>query len=217
MESEITQFQMEAERKVAAVRAVAGVKIQERRVVTTQMPHMPALETAVKLRADGVEVWLYADEATFSTAKHDKRYERADYPSKDSLLASLLVELNGALICRNEAMRSPTPPTSRRRPCGEGPHAVTGLPGARRARERTRPRPAFRYDVEQGRGQVCLGRPHSDGSNDSSDPHRRSVHTVTERWHQRPRAQPALSISVQRPTLDRVARYFQNMGGHALR
>lgn len=97
MDSKMTQFQIEAEKKIAELLAAAGLQVRDRRVITAQMPHMTGPETAVKLHADGVEIWLYSDEATFSTRTHDKRYERDDYATRDGLLAALLAELSGAL------------------------------------------------------------------------------------------------------------------------
>src|SRR5690606_28853679 len=95
---------------------------------------------------------------------------------------------------------------SRRRPCGDVPHAVTGLPGARRAREHhTYSDPAASSlhgnELEHGRGQVCFGRPPLTPRVAFRTRTAGSVHTVTERRHRRP-GQTATRIFNQRATTD---------------
>jgi len=95
--NELTAFQKEGEERVSQVLEAAGLTVRHRRVMTGQMPHMTAPETALMLAADRVEIWLYGDEATFSTTNDDCRYERPDYSSEDDLLVAFLTDLQRAL------------------------------------------------------------------------------------------------------------------------
>ena len=97
MNFEVTQFQIEAEREVTGLLVSAGLRILERRIMTAQMPHMPVPETAIKLYSDGVDIWLYDDGATYTTAKSDRRYELDDYQDASVLLLSLLSDLRDDL------------------------------------------------------------------------------------------------------------------------
>jgi hypothetical protein len=116
--------------------------------------------------------------------------------------------------------------TQHRGPSGPAPPSLTSsaarlcatrrnrIPGARRARERdTDPAASSLHGsgVEHGRGQVCLGRPQVTPRM-TSDPHRRlrPRRDGPAAPAARRRPQPGFSISVQRPTSARVARYFQN-------
>lgn len=93
----LTAFQRLAEERIREVATAADLTITERRAMTGQMPHMRQEETAVKILFDGVQVWLYEDEATFSHGQEDRRFERADYESQEDLLNALIAELRESL------------------------------------------------------------------------------------------------------------------------
>ena len=95
--NDLTMFQMKGEHRVKQLVEATGLPPVERRALTAQMPHMTAPETAVVLKSDGVEIWLYSDEATFSTPNDDWRYERPDYATEDELLDAFISALGRAL------------------------------------------------------------------------------------------------------------------------
>lgn len=93
MEPRLTSFQTTAESRIIDLLSRAGRSVRERKVMRGQMPHMRVPETALKLVADGVEIWLYEDEATFSTATQDERFEREDYEDETAVLDALIEHL----------------------------------------------------------------------------------------------------------------------------
>lgn len=97
MEPELTSFQMTAESRILDLLGSVGRPVRERKAMRGQMPHMRMPETALKLVADGVEIWLYEDEATFSTATQDERFEREDYEDETALLGAFIRQLSRTL------------------------------------------------------------------------------------------------------------------------
>jgi hypothetical protein len=90
MEPRLTPFQADAEARILGLLARARRAVRERKAFWSQMPHMREPESALKIVADGIEIWLYEHEATFSTTTQDERFERDDYEGDDALLQAVI-------------------------------------------------------------------------------------------------------------------------------
>lgn len=93
MEPQLTSFQITAESRIHDLLSMVGRSVRDRKVRWGQFPSFPGPETLLELVVDGVEIYLYEDEAMFSTATQDERFEREDYEDETALLEALIQHL----------------------------------------------------------------------------------------------------------------------------
>lgn len=98
MEPTLTSFQATAESRILDLLSKVGHSVRERKVRWGKFPTMPGPETLLQLVVDGVEIYVYEDEAMFSTATRDERFEREDYEDETALLEALIQHLSRTFI-----------------------------------------------------------------------------------------------------------------------
>jgi hypothetical protein len=97
----LTSFQERVESRVRALFSDAGLAVQTREVLTAEVPfYSKRSEVAVKIVANGVEVWVYDDEASFSVRGTARVYEKPDYHDSDALTDAFMAELGEAIASR---------------------------------------------------------------------------------------------------------------------
>lgn len=89
----LTDFQRTARARVERLLQRHEIDVTSSESLTAQMPHMRSPETAVQIITNFGEIWLYADEATFSWDEDGVRFERPDYDSEEDLLENFLRQL----------------------------------------------------------------------------------------------------------------------------
>jgi len=96
--SPLTTFQINAESAISSLLRERGKSVAKREVYEGMVPfYSTALQRYVKLTVDGLEVWLFDNEASFSGPLGRGEFERQDYESEGELLQALLRQLTGCL------------------------------------------------------------------------------------------------------------------------
>jgi hypothetical protein len=94
----LTAFQRDAEESIRRLLAKLGRSVDSREVLRGVVPfYSPEPQTVVKLQSGDFEVWLYDDEASFSTSAGGGAVERLDFRSEPELLTTLLQQIQVAL------------------------------------------------------------------------------------------------------------------------
>jgi hypothetical protein len=88
MERQLTSFQTECEKRLAAALAKAGKRITNRRLEGLS-------ETYVTGNIEGHDItfWIYTDMADFAAPSGDRVFENPDYDSLDDLARKFVEEL----------------------------------------------------------------------------------------------------------------------------
>lgn len=94
----LTGFQRDAEAAVRGLLARFGRVVESRDILRGVVPfYSPEPQTVVKLISGDLEVWLYDDEASFSSACGGGAVERLDFRSEPALLSTLIQQIEAAL------------------------------------------------------------------------------------------------------------------------
>jgi hypothetical protein len=97
----LTAFQESAERAVAALLKEHHRSVDEREVLRGTIPfHSRDPQTALRLKAGDLEVFLFDDEASYATPHRKTGLERADFNSTDELIVALMEHLRADMSTR---------------------------------------------------------------------------------------------------------------------
>jgi hypothetical protein len=93
-ETLLTAFQRDAESGIRALLEGRGKAVLDREIYEGVVPfYSPEMQRYVKLLVEGLEVWLFDNEASFSGPAGSGEFERADYASEAELMEALLEDL----------------------------------------------------------------------------------------------------------------------------
>jgi len=90
---QLTPFQSAAEAEIARALEAAGRSIQREVLSGTIPAYSKEPQTVVHLMADGLQVWLWTDEAHLLHNGKERRFEQPDFYSTEQLQEALLREI----------------------------------------------------------------------------------------------------------------------------
>lgn len=94
----LSEFQYKAEEALRELLARLGKTIESREVLRGVVPfYTPEPQTVVKLQSGDFELWLYDDEASFSSGTGGGAVERLDFASEPELLTKLMQQIENTL------------------------------------------------------------------------------------------------------------------------
>lgn len=91
-EANLTKFQVNSEKEIAGIVERAGLAIDLREILSGTITfYSEELQTGIHLViSNGLEIWLFGDEANLSHAGSESRFESPDFDSVFELQAALL-------------------------------------------------------------------------------------------------------------------------------
>jgi hypothetical protein len=94
----LSEFQHRAEEAIRKLLASLGRTVESRQVLRGVVPfYSPEPQTVLKLQSADFELWLYDDEASFSSVTGGGAVERLDFKSEPELLSKLLQQIEDSL------------------------------------------------------------------------------------------------------------------------
>jgi hypothetical protein len=97
-EQQLTDFQLTSERQIGTALEKVGLTIDQREVLTGKIPfYSKEPQTTVHITANGLQVWLWSDEAHLVHNGSESRFEQPDFDSIDKLREALLTEIQSRL------------------------------------------------------------------------------------------------------------------------
>lgn len=99
-QANLTKFQIDAEKDIAKITEGAGLTIDQREVLSGKIPfYSEEPQTAIHLSiSNGLEIWLFGDEANLSQGGSESRFEKPDFDSISELQAALLSDIRSRTV-----------------------------------------------------------------------------------------------------------------------
>lgn len=95
---QLTPFQLAAEGEIVRAFDIAGRAVEHREVLSGTIPfYSKEPQTVVHIIADGLQVWLWGDEAHLQHDGKEARFEQPDFDSTEQLQEALLKEIRSHL------------------------------------------------------------------------------------------------------------------------
>jgi hypothetical protein len=95
----LTPFQSAAEDEIVRALEAAARSVERREVLSGSIPvYSKEPQTVVHIVTDGLQVWLWGDEAHLLHNGEESRFDQPDFDSTDELREALLDEIRSRLV-----------------------------------------------------------------------------------------------------------------------